>query len=227
MRIGVVFPQTEIGGDVGAVRAYAAAVTELGFHHVLVYDHVVGADPSHHAGWSGPYDIHTTFHEPMVLYGFLAGVTPLASRQRSNKNADGAQRIFKKPGGRLVGQPVIELRLGFTLGLDTARVGKLHNQFALLTADIARSPGHLNERDEVQQLHCLRRVTQFLQRFNHFLIMNARGFFHLIALFFVCQFAVQLFDQFALFAHEILFFQTALAFGEDVFGGHGRSSPMK
>ncbi|MFN8111429.1 MAG: LLM class F420-dependent oxidoreductase [Thermoleophilia bacterium] len=77
MRIGVVFPQTEIGGDVGAVRAYAAAVTELGFHHVLVYDHVVGADPSHHAGWSGPYDIHTTFHEPMVLYGFLAGVTPL------------------------------------------------------------------------------------------------------------------------------------------------------
>jgi hypothetical protein len=35
MRIGVVFPQTEIGADVGAVRAYAERVEELGFSHVL------------------------------------------------------------------------------------------------------------------------------------------------------------------------------------------------
>ncbi|HEX2819355.1 MAG TPA: LLM class flavin-dependent oxidoreductase [Streptosporangiaceae bacterium] len=67
MRIGVVFPQTELGGDVGAVRAYAQRAEELGFTHVLAYDHVVGADPAVHAGWDGPYDVHTTFHEPMVL----------------------------------------------------------------------------------------------------------------------------------------------------------------
>ena len=75
MRIGVVFPQTELGGDVGAVRAYAEHVEALGFTHVLAYDHVVGADPSVHTGWGGPYDVDTTFHEPMVMFGFMAGVT--------------------------------------------------------------------------------------------------------------------------------------------------------
>jgi probable F420-dependent oxidoreductase len=75
MRIGVVFPQTELGGDASAVRAYGQRVEELGFTHVLAYDHVVGADPAVHAGWSGPYDVHTTFHEPLVMFGYLAAVT--------------------------------------------------------------------------------------------------------------------------------------------------------
>jgi len=77
MRIGVVFPQTELGGDAGAVRAWAQRAEELGFTHVLAYDHVVGADPAVHKGWDGPYDVHTTFHEPMVLYGYLAAVTSM------------------------------------------------------------------------------------------------------------------------------------------------------
>src|ERR1700761_909879 len=77
MRIGVVFPQTELGGDAGAVRAYAQRAEELGFTHLLAYDHVAGADPAVHAGWDGPYDVHTTFHEPMVLYGYLAAVTSM------------------------------------------------------------------------------------------------------------------------------------------------------
>ena len=77
MRIGVVFPQTELGGDAGAVRAYAQRAEELGFTHVLAYDHVVGADPAVHRGWDGPYDVHTTFHEPLVLYGYLAAVTSM------------------------------------------------------------------------------------------------------------------------------------------------------
>jgi probable F420-dependent oxidoreductase len=76
-QIGVVFPQTELGGDPGAVRAYAAAVSDLGYEHIAVYDHVVGADPAVHQGWDGPYDVSTTFHEPMVLFGFLAALTSL------------------------------------------------------------------------------------------------------------------------------------------------------
>ena len=75
MRVGVTFPQTELGGDPGAVRAYGERVEELGFSHILVYDHVVGADPAVHKGWNGPYDVHTTFHEPFVMYGYLAAVT--------------------------------------------------------------------------------------------------------------------------------------------------------
>jgi probable F420-dependent oxidoreductase len=77
MRIGVVFPQTEIGDDVGAMRAYAERVEELGFAHLLAYDHVVGADPTVHEGWAGPYNVHTVFHEPFVLFGYLAAVTSL------------------------------------------------------------------------------------------------------------------------------------------------------
>ena len=77
MRIGVVFPQTELGGDVGAVRAYAQGAEELGFTHLMVFDHVVGADPAAHPGWDRAYDVHTTFHEPMVLYGYLAAVTSM------------------------------------------------------------------------------------------------------------------------------------------------------
>ncbi|HET8620217.1 MAG TPA: LLM class F420-dependent oxidoreductase [Acidimicrobiales bacterium] len=75
MRVGVVFPQTELGGDAGAVRAYGQGVEALGFSHLLAYDHVLGADPAVHAPWRGPYDLATTFHEPFVMFGYLAGVT--------------------------------------------------------------------------------------------------------------------------------------------------------
>jgi probable F420-dependent oxidoreductase len=75
MRIGVVFPQTEIGADVGAVRTYGEQAEALGFDHLLAYDHVVGADTSVHTPWNGPYDVDTTFHEPLVLFGYLAAVT--------------------------------------------------------------------------------------------------------------------------------------------------------
>ena len=77
MQIGVVFPQTELGPEAGAVRAYGRRAEELGFRHVMAYDHVVGADPAVHRGWDGPYDVRTTFHEPMVMFGFLAALTSL------------------------------------------------------------------------------------------------------------------------------------------------------
>jgi probable F420-dependent oxidoreductase len=77
VRIGVVYPQSELPTDAGVVRAYAARVEELGYGHILAFDHVVGADPGVHIGWRGPYDINATFHEPLVLFGFLAGITRL------------------------------------------------------------------------------------------------------------------------------------------------------
>ena len=75
MKVGAIFPQTEIGSDARDVRAYAEGVESFGFDHVMAYDHVLGADAAVHEGWDGPYDVHTTFHEPLVLFGFLAGVT--------------------------------------------------------------------------------------------------------------------------------------------------------
>jgi hypothetical protein len=56
MQVGVTFPQTELGGDPGALRAYGQRVEELGYTHILAYDHVVGADPCFHRDWTGPYD---------------------------------------------------------------------------------------------------------------------------------------------------------------------------
>jgi probable F420-dependent oxidoreductase len=74
VNIGVVFPQTEIGADWSAIRDYAQRVEALGFAHVLAYDHVLGADPEVHAPWRGPYNVDTTFHEPFVLFGYLAAI---------------------------------------------------------------------------------------------------------------------------------------------------------
>lgn len=79
MQIGVVFPQTEIGADRGAIRAYAEGVEELGYRHILAFDHVLGADPAAHPGWSGPYSHTDTFHEPFALFGFLALVSAHSS----------------------------------------------------------------------------------------------------------------------------------------------------
>ena len=46
MRVGVVFPQTEIGTDPGAIREYAQAAESLGYDHILAYDHVLGQTPT-------------------------------------------------------------------------------------------------------------------------------------------------------------------------------------
>jgi probable F420-dependent oxidoreductase len=75
MRIGVVFPQTEIGSDPLFVRDYAQAAEALGYSHLLAYDHVLGADPDRPGGWTRPYNVDTLFHEPLVLFGYLAGLT--------------------------------------------------------------------------------------------------------------------------------------------------------
>ena len=71
------YPQTELPTDPGTLRRYVARVEELGFRHILAYDHVVGADPAVYPDWAGPYNVDSTFHEPMVLYGFLAAITEL------------------------------------------------------------------------------------------------------------------------------------------------------
>ena len=75
MQLGVVFPQTEIGSDPGAIRDYAQAAEALGYEHLLVFDHVLGADASKREEWNRPYSHTDSFHEPFVLFGYLAGIT--------------------------------------------------------------------------------------------------------------------------------------------------------
>ncbi len=75
MELGVVLPQTEIGPDPADIVRFVEAAEAAGLAHVVVYDHVVGADRSTRPDWPGPYDLHSSFHEPFVLYGFLAADT--------------------------------------------------------------------------------------------------------------------------------------------------------
>jgi probable F420-dependent oxidoreductase len=139
----VVFPQTEIGSDPVVIRAYAAAAEELGFQHILAYDHVVGADPEIYPGWSGPYNFDSTFHEPFVLYGFLAAITSLelvtgviiAPQRQTALLAKQAAEVDILTGGKFR----LELGLGWNhveyeaLGKDFSNRGRrMTEQIALL-----------------------------------------------------------------------------------------------
>jgi len=75
MNVGVVFPQTEIGSDPTAIRDYVQAAEELGYTHLLAYDHVLGADTQHHQDWIGTYTSQHLFHEPFTLFSYMAAVT--------------------------------------------------------------------------------------------------------------------------------------------------------
>jgi probable F420-dependent oxidoreductase len=75
MKIGVVFPQIESGYDPGFIREYTQATDELGYTHILAYDHVLGASTKNRPDWSGPYTSESIFHEPFVLFGYMAALT--------------------------------------------------------------------------------------------------------------------------------------------------------
>jgi probable F420-dependent oxidoreductase len=75
--LGVVFPTMEIGNDPDEIRRFAIEVEGLGFDHLMTFDHVVGADPAVHGPLEGPYTHEHPFHEPFVLFGFLAAVCRL------------------------------------------------------------------------------------------------------------------------------------------------------
>jgi probable F420-dependent oxidoreductase len=75
VKLGVIFPQTEIGTDPIAIRDYAQAAESIGFDYLLAFDHVLGANAGSRLGWGGSYSHTDSFHEPFVLFGYLAAVT--------------------------------------------------------------------------------------------------------------------------------------------------------
>jgi probable F420-dependent oxidoreductase len=131
VQIGAVFPQTEIGADPGAIAAFVDAVTDLGYRHLLAYDHVLGADPAVHPDWPGYYDLHDTFHEPLVLFSWLAGRTPIEfvtgilvapQRETALLAKQTAELDVLSGGGRL--------RLGLGIGWNPVEYEALGQSFA-------------------------------------------------------------------------------------------------
>ena len=130
MQLGVIFPQTEIGADPKAVRDFAQAAEELGYAHVIVFDHVLGADTTHYKNWQGPYSQGDMFHEPFVLYGYLAAVTQklelvtaviILGQRQTALVAKQAAAVDVLSGGRL--------RLGVGIGWNAVEYEALNENF--------------------------------------------------------------------------------------------------
>jgi len=75
MKLGVIYPQNGLGGDPAAVRAIALAAEAAGFDHFVAYDHVLGASHDREPKLTGPYTEKDPFHDPFVMFGYLAGLT--------------------------------------------------------------------------------------------------------------------------------------------------------
>ncbi len=130
MKFGAVFPQTEIGSDPVGIRDYAQAIEALGFDHLLAFDHVVGADPNRPGGWDRPYDKDSMFHEPMVLFGYLASLTKriglvsnviILPQRQTVLVAKQAAEVDVLSGGRL--------RLGVGIGWNQVEYQSLNEEF--------------------------------------------------------------------------------------------------
>ncbi len=130
MQLGVTFPQTEIGADPAAVRDFVQAAEGMGYDHMIVYDHVLGADTSHYPDWQGPYTHRHMFHEPFVLFGYLAAMTQrielvtavlIVGQRQTALVAKQAAEVDVLSGGRL--------RLGVGIGWNHVEYEALGENF--------------------------------------------------------------------------------------------------
>jgi probable F420-dependent oxidoreductase len=147
MQIGVIFPQTEIGGDLRLLRNYVQGVEAFGYSHILLYDHVLGADPERPGGWSGPYSSADAFHEPLVFLawvaahtervGLVTGVLVLPQRQTALVAKQAAEVDLLSDG---------RLRLGLGIGWNRVEYEALGEDF------------HTRGRKSEAQIELLRRL---------------------------------------------------------------------
>src|SRR5438105_3015169 len=132
VELGALFPQTEIGPDPLAVRDFAQAAEDLGYTHMLAYEHVLGAniDRPDRAGQRWPYSQKDTFYEPMALFSYVAGITRnlglvsailILPQRQTVLVAKQAATVDVLSGGRL--------RLGVGLGWNAVEYEALGENF--------------------------------------------------------------------------------------------------
>jgi probable F420-dependent oxidoreductase len=144
VRLGAVFPQAEFRHlDPDQLVAFVQRVEDAGYDHLLAFDHVLGADARARPGWSGFYDHHDPFLEPIVLFAYLAhacglelvtDVLVLPQRQTALVAKQVATLALLAPGrirlGVGIGWNAVEYE---ALGIDfAARAARLEEQIALL-----------------------------------------------------------------------------------------------
>ncbi|MFW5714487.1 MAG: LLM class F420-dependent oxidoreductase [Brevefilum sp.] len=130
MKYGVVFPQTEFPSDPEAIKDFTQAAEDLGYNHILTYDHVLGVNPDREGGWSGPYSYTDPFQEPLTLFSFMAGFTRklefitgiiILPQRQTALVAKQAATLDVLSGGRL--------RLGVALGWNEVEYKALNKDF--------------------------------------------------------------------------------------------------
>lgn len=158
MHFGVVFPQTEIGADPGRIAAFARAAEDLGFAHLMVYDHVLGAVPRG-GEWLG-YTYEDAFHEVLVLLGYLAAVTTrlvlatgilILPQRQTALVAKQAAEVDVLSGGRL--------RLGVGVGWNSV-------EYEVLGQDFHRRGARIEEQVVVLRALWTNEVVTFNGRFH-------------------------------------------------------------
>jgi len=136
----------EIGADPAVIREYAETAEAAGYDHLIAYDHVLGVDPKRPGRGTGAYANDALFHEPLVLFGFLAGITErlelwtgvlILPQRPTALVAKQAAEVAVLSGGRLilgvgVGWNPVEYE---ALGQDfTTRGRRIDEQVGLLRA---------------------------------------------------------------------------------------------
>src|SRR5262245_26643086 len=144
--------------------------------------------------------------------------------QKVEHDANGPQRILEEPLRGPVLQPVRQHFVGHAAGLDVPGLRDLEDHPSLAIRDAALGPGHLDERDYVEQRNRLRRVAQILQRFENFLVVDAHHLGHLPAVGLTRPAFAQLLDQFLILPPEIFLFQPMFALSEFIFLCHNAST---
>jgi probable F420-dependent oxidoreductase len=131
MELGITLPMVELGADLTAVRDYVQVAEGLGYTHVRILDHVLGADPRHHPEVPRfPYTYHSHLHEPLTLMGYLAGLTSkiklvtgilILPQRQTALVAKQAAEVDVLSGGRL--------RLGIGVGWNPVEYEALGQDF--------------------------------------------------------------------------------------------------
>ena len=131
MKTGVIFPQTECGTDVKAIGEFVRDVEAMGFDHLFVADHVLGADPKFHFHPSlATYSHEAVVHEALTLMAYLAAITTrltlatgilILPQRQTALVAKQAAQIDVLSGGRL--------RLGIGVGWNAVEFEALNENF--------------------------------------------------------------------------------------------------
>lgn len=75
MKIGLVYPQTEFSSSPSAIRDYTQLADELGYTHILAYDHVLGVSTEVPGSETFPYTIDHPFIEPLGLFAHMSAIS--------------------------------------------------------------------------------------------------------------------------------------------------------